>query len=327
MTKPRKYTIPKRPLSVALIATFFTSSFFCSVAFAEPQNTSDMPASPNGSTSVTITNGISAADGEWSVDVLRGGNSETASFNPAGPASAMDLMSRYETYIDVGADGNAFPLDRPLANPNPLILIAPNTVSSTGRFTGLNGPIDWAATIRIPPGTFRYELSISFTSAVAFGVVRVINYMDENIGSAGDDKLVLINSPSSPNFQLLAIDTAQDVNVGIIHTAGNQSALNANYVGWTAANFSTPPANLLDLITLISLSGAQYSISGVVNPQNFFTSSDPRFPFSTVYGPADLVHAFAFDLNPSATTATVSFGFNAINVQPDAILRNGFEAP
>jgi hypothetical protein len=214
---------------------------------------------------------------------------------------------------------------RPQANPNPLVFTAPNTVSSTGQFTGQNGLINWAATIKIQPGLFRYEISITFTSAQAFGVVRMINYMDTSINGGSDDKLVVINPPTSPNFQLLTIGADASKNAGIAQSAGYQSALNASYVGWTAANFSTPPVNLLDLITLISQNGAQYSNAGVINPQSFFSTTDARFPFSPVYGPADPVHAMAFDLSPSATTATINFGFTALNIENDSIFRDGFQ--
>jgi hypothetical protein len=308
VTKP----LAARSTTLAVATLFF--SVFCMASAAE---------APNGASTATVSNGIASGDGQWSVDFTYGGNTETASFNSLGPSSSNDLMSRYETYIDVGADGNAFSLSRPQANPNSLTTIAPNTVLSTGQFSGQNGPINWAATIRILPGSFRYEIALTFTSAQPFGPVRMINYMDASVAAL--DKLVAINAPSSASFALLNIDSDGSSNAGIAQTASYQSAINATYVGWHGANFSTPPVNLLDLITLLSQSGAPYSIPGIVNPQNFFTTTDTRFPFSPVYGPADPVHAMAFDLAPTATTATISFGFTALNIVNDALFRDGFQ--
>jgi hypothetical protein len=119
-------------------------------------------------------------------------------------------------------------------------------------------------------------------------------------------------------FRLLTIDDTDSV--GIAHTAAFQGATNATYIGWAASDFS----NLRTDIT--SAPGAQFSIAGVVNPLEFPLAVDPRFPFSTAYGPTDATAAFAFYLNPSANSATVVFGLVGDgNLQNDLVLRNGFE--
>jgi hypothetical protein len=267
--------------------------------------------------SLNLSNGV-VGDGGWDIDVEAGGNSTNANLDPLGPIASTDVVFGFDTYIDIGADGNAFTIDDSPSNPSVPVFGANNTVTSNGQFAGTNGVISWNATARVPPGTQTYQVTLNFSSPQAFGSVRLINYLDEDVLGAGDDKLIVLNSPTSPNFQLLTIDDTDGV--GIAHTAAFQGNTNATYVGWAASRFS----NLRSDIE--GSTGARYSIEGVINPDDFALTSDSRFPFSRVYGPADATAAFAFDLNPAATVASVTFGLGGVpNVQNDAIFRNGFE--
>ena len=268
-----------------------------------------------GGGSVNINNGI-IGDGAWNVTVLQGGNTDDGTLDPLGPIAASDLIFDFITYFDVGANGGGVALDDSTATQP--VLGLDNTVNSTGQFTGNNAEIFWSAAARIAPGTQSYQVTLNFTSIQAFGVVRLINYLDEDVLGPADDSLILLNSVASPNFQLLTIDNTDSV--GIAHSAGYTNATNASYIGWAASRFP----NLRDAIQ--SAAGAQFSIAGVVNTVDFPSTVDPRFPFSTAYGPSDATAAFAFDLNPNASSATITFALGSQpNVQNDAIFRNGFE--
>jgi hypothetical protein len=271
-----------------------------------------------GGGSVTIDNGIPGLNGSWDVNVLQGGDTDVANLGVSDTVGRLDLVFSFATYVDVGANGAAFKLDEPAANANQPVLGANNTVTSSGQFPGVNGEIFWTSAARIPPGSQSYSVIVNFTSPQPFGALRVINYLDEDVLGSSDDRLILLNATTSPNFQLLTIDNV--AGIGIAHTTAFQSAVNANYIGWAASDYP----NLRDLIT--SATGAQYSIDGVIDPIDFPASVDPRFPFSRAYGPSDATAAFAFDLNPSATSARVVFGLGGQpNVQNDAIFRDGFQ--
>jgi hypothetical protein len=271
-----------------------------------------------GGGSVTIDNGIPGLNGSWDVNVLQGGNTDTANLGVSDTVGRLDLVYSFATYIDVGANGNGFKLDESEANANQPVLGTNNTVTSSGQFPGVNGEIFWTSSARIPPGSQTYQVIVNFTTAQTFGALRVINYLDEDVLGSSDDRLILLNATTSPNFQLLTIDNV--AGIGISHTTAFQSAVNASYIGWAASDFP----NLRTLI--VSATGAQYSIDGVVDPVDFPASVDPRFPFSRAYGPADATAAFAFDLNPNASSATLVFGLGGQpNVQNDAIFRDGFQ--
>jgi hypothetical protein len=271
-----------------------------------------------GGGSVTINNGIPGLNGSWDVNVLQGGNSNEANLGVSDTVGRLDLVFSFATYVDVGSNGNGFTLDDSAANGNTPVLGPNNTVSSSGQFPGVNGEIFWTSAAHIPLGSQSYQVIVNFTSPQPFGALRVINYLDEDVLGASDDRLILLNATNSPNFQLLTIDNV--AGIGISHTTAFQSAVNASYIGWAASDFP----NLRELI--ISATGAQYSINGVIDPLDFPASVDPRFPFSRAYGPADATAAFAFDLNPNATTATVVFGLGGQpNVQSDPLFRDGFQ--
>ncbi len=107
--------------------------------------------------------------------------------------------------------------------------------------------------------------------------------------------------------------------MGIAHASDYFGASNASYVGWAASDYP-------ELQSEITGAGAQYTNSGVINPLNFPPVSDPRFPFSIAYGPADPTAAFAFDINPNATTARMVFLLDGEpTIENDALFRNGFE--
>lgn len=244
---------------------------------------------------VTINNGL-VGDGSWVVISENGGDTRSGVLDPTGSViAAGDLIFDLFTYVDTGANGGAARLSA--STTTPAALVAGQVVSS-GSFAGLNGTVNWTATASIPAGVAAYNVTLSFTSASPFGVLRVIHYFDEDViaGDAGDDVLILFGTPGNPDFFLLTLDSTD--NIGIGHTAQFVGITGATYVGWAADKWQ-------DLKTALTGAGATYSIAGNIDTVDLLSMVDGRHPTRPAYGPRDITQAFAFDLDPAATSATV----------------------
>ena len=245
---------------------------------------------------VTISNGVSG-DGNWTVEVGDGGEGITGTIDPTGATGPTQVIYEYIFYVDSGADGGAVALGSTTIA-QAVHSTGSNSTQSSGSFSGPNGTINWTADGVIAPGSAVYQTTFTFTSANPFGTVRIIGYLDEDVPpGSGDDKLVLVGTPGTSGFQLLTVDS--NVNIGVAQTAGFLTASNATYTGWAARPYS-------QLRGAITGGGASYSSSGVVT--GLSPTTDARYPSATIYGAADITTAYAFDLSPTATTASVVFG-------------------
>lgn len=256
---------------------------------------------------VTLDNGV-VGDGHWSVVSANAGDSMVGSIDPVGGTQG-DVIFELFTYIDNGADGGGVRLSA--STSAPAALVGGQAVSS-GSFPGPNGAIAWTAAAAIPAGETEYNVTLSFTSGTPFGVVRVISYFDEDVmsGDEGDDVLVVLGTPSAENFFLLTLDQVD--NIGIGHTGGFLNSPNATYIGWAADKWA-------QLQALIIGAGATYSIPGVVDTADLPPYNELRYPGKPAYGPRDITQAFAFDLNPLATSATIKLSLAG---SPDGLPRS-----
>lgn len=249
---------------------------------------------------VFIDNGV-MGDGRWQVDALAGGESRTGNLDPTGSPGGItgttEIIFDYFHYVDVGANGGGVQLGNTTVTSGPT-LTGPNQVTSTGSFAGANGTIEWTAVSSIAPGSTLYLTSLSFSSTMPLGTLRVIQYLDEDVVNVSDDHLVVIGTPGGADFQLLTID--DDLPIGVSHAAGYTTATNMTYIGWAADEFS-------DLRSAITGSGAAYSIPGVVDTTDLPPITDSRFPGNPAFGPEDITSAIAFDVDPNATFASVLF--------------------
>lgn len=260
--------------------------------------------------SVTINNGVSG-DGAWQVTAEAGGDSSSGILDPAGPIGPSNVIFQLLTLVDPGADGGAAPLSSTTIT-SPPMLTAPGQVSSSGTFAGANNaPVNWNSVSRIAPGSLIYQNTVTFTSSAPFGTLRVLCYLDEDVNGSSDDLMVLFGTPGQSNFNVLTVDNTD--NFGVAHAAGYLTATNATYVGWAADEFS-------DLISSIANAGASYSIPGVIDTSSLPLISDARYPGRPVYGPNDITNAFAFDLAPTVTTATIACSLGGLPTgQPPAL--------
>ena len=267
-------------------------------------------ASPHAYASpVTIDNGVSG-DGAWRVDVGFGGDSITGILDPAGSIGPNNVIFALLTVVDPGSDGGGIGLSSTTITSEPT-LTAPGQVSSSGTFAGVNGAVNWNSISRIAPGSLIYQNTVTFTSAAAFGSLRVLCYLDEDVVGSSDDIMVLFGTPGQTNFNVLTVDNTD--NFGVAHAAGYLTATNATYVGWAADQYS-------DLINAIANSGTNYSIPGVIDTTSLPPITDARYPGRPVYGPNDITNAFAFDVTPTATTATIACSLGGLPTgQPPAL--------
>ncbi len=244
-----------------------------------------------------IDNGISG-DGFLEVCPDAGGNSETANLDPIGPGTQTNVLFAYGHGVDVGADGFGVPLSDTQVTLQPTEFPG-NIVRSSGSFTGQNGAIAWTAVSSIAPASPVYQTVLSFSSSAPLGSLRVIQYLDEDINDEEDDILVVEGTRGASNFRLRTNDGP--LNIGLAHAANYLTATNMNFIGWTADKFD-------DLLTSIEESDrTRYSIPGVVDTGDLPAVVDPRFPGLDIFGPGDVTSAIAFDVDPTATTASVTF--------------------
>jgi hypothetical protein len=244
---------------------------------------------------VTIDNGITG-DGFWSVTVQNAGNSSEGVIDPVG-ADPTDVIFSFRTHYDNGGDG----VDGQLSDTTtmPATLTAPGQVTSMGTFPGSNGTVEWTVVASIAPGSPLYQVEISFASAQPFGDTRIVNYFDQDVLGAGNDKVIVVGTPGSNDFQLLTVESSFPPNVGVAHAAAYNSPTNMTWAGWAAAFFGSFPS--------------VFSVSGETG--GLPATTDTRFPGAPAYGPADVTTSFAFDFDPDATSASVVF---AMGGSPDA---------
>lgn len=248
-----------------------------------------------GAGPILIDNGVTG-DGAWAVNVGPGGDTDFGELDPVD-FEPEDLIFEFLTYVDDGNDGTFEPLSSTSISAPPA-LTGTGEVTSSGSFAGPNGTIDWTAVATIPQGEAVYEVVITFSSASPFGDVRVINYFDQDIFGVSDDVLILLGTPGEAGFQMLTLDDTDDVGIG--HFADYFPGAAASYLGFAADEFS-------DLRSDIEASTASFSVNGEIDTTSLPPTTDPRFPDDDAFGPEDITGAYAFDLDPTSSQATLAF--------------------
>ncbi|MGQ0593376.1 MAG: PKD domain-containing protein [Gammaproteobacteria bacterium] len=269
---------------------------------------------------IVIDNGIPAGtEGHFSVDVLAGGDTENATItarrSDTGALTTTDVVFQYTSFVDPGQDGGGIPLSasqilqEPTPNPND-----PNTVTSSGIFSGQSGQVFWEATSSIRPGsqvmTTRYLFSALGDDPI--GSLRVLQYLDEDVNPVEDDEPGFRDNVFLPlgsaDFGDLSLYTFGNPEVIGVRQAGSES-VESFFAGWATAPFP-------DILGQIQGSGQPIAREGVINlpPINH-----PRLGPS--FGPADITSVLAWDINPNtffAEVITVLGGEDAAPVPPVA---------
>jgi hypothetical protein len=213
-----------------------------------------------------------------------------------------DVMFDYRPLVDPGIDGSAIYLGSTVTAA--AALTGDDEVSSAGSFAGANGnTIAWTAVTALAAGDDRLVTTYTFTAQTGtLGALRVYSYLDSDVAElVGDEVDDAIQATGSAGAGDLLARTF-DVNhvYGISHGgaySGAQGLVSASFAGWAADKWP-------DLQTAVESAAVP-----PVSPAGTIDTVDlPAFIHGQAggaYGPEDTTSLFAWDVVPSATTATV----------------------
>jgi hypothetical protein len=287
---------------------------FAAFANLSPGGTPPLPTGPEVNNGNLIDNDVPVATiGHFEINSLAGGESRAGGFTAQGQTllfANADFIFDYFSYVDVGSDGGGVRLGATTIT-QPPTLVSPDVVQSAGTFQGQNGLVQWIATTSIANGDTRIQNSITFVGRSQtdqngdgtldpgpLGNLRFISYLDEDVGAPDDDIMYFSGTPGSANFKVFTVDGPQRVGFAQsgIYSAGPQ-LVNATWDGWAADEFS-------DLRSAITGAGTTYSPAGNIDLTDLPAAADPDL--GQIFGPGDVTTAFAWTVNPQATTATIT---------------------
>ncbi|MDP7016121.1 MAG: pre-peptidase C-terminal domain-containing protein [Pirellulaceae bacterium] len=261
-----------------------------------------LPTGPEVNNGLLIDNDVPTnIVGHFEATPTNGGN---ISFNSGVTVQGLNSLAVNANFIfdfvnfaDVGSNGSAIDLSTSTITQAPT-LVADDVVESRGSFAGANGTVNWTARTSFQDGVAVLFNEITFDSTEAFGDLRFINYLDEDVQGILDDILYPTGTPGAADFRAFTLDNPE--RFGFSHGGFYQPGaelINATYDGWAADEFA-------DLLTIIGGGGTTYSIPGNIDQTSLPPLIDPTL--GQVYGPADVTTAFAWTLDPDASTATVT---------------------
>jgi hypothetical protein len=219
----------------------------------------------------------------------------------------VNWIFEFLNYVDAGSDGGGIDLKNTTVTMPPT-LIAPDRVESKGNFTVGNRQIDWDAQTYLNSGVPTIFNQVTFSSSAPLGNLRFISYLDEDIFNFTDDLMWLSGTPGQPDFRAYTLDGPE--RVGFSHGGFYQTGplmTNAIYDGWAADEFA-------DLRTAIGGAGTTYSVAGNIDLTSLPAIADPQL--GTVYGPDDVTTAFAWTVDATATTATITSFLDLVPQNP-----------
>jgi hypothetical protein len=197
----------------------------------------------------------------------------------------------------VGSDGGGFDLGSTTITMQPT-LVAPDLVASEGHFQGPNGQVDWRVETTLMDGVPTVFNTLHLSSSSPLGNMRFINYLDEDVAGPDDDILLTAGAPGQPDFRAFTLDDGQRVGFsqGGVYQPG-PGLVNATYEGWAADQFP-------QLVEDITGAGTSYTVGGNIDTSDLPPFNDPEL--GQAFGPADITTAFAWRVNPTATSATIT---------------------
>ncbi|MCO8123946.1 GEVED domain-containing protein [Stieleria sp. TO1_6] len=221
-----------------------------------------------------------------------------------------DFIFQYNTYLTSGGTSVALAAT---TITQAATLIADDVVESRGTYAGPNGDVEWIATSSFRDGVATLFTSLELSSATAFGDIRVISYLDEDVLGISDDVLYTTGTPGESDFRLYTIDGALRVGFshGGFYANDGQNQQNAVYEGWAADQYN-------ELETQIIAGTQTFSIAGDIDLVDLPGSPDATF--GTVYGPNDVTTAHSWLLDSAASSAQVTNFLELIAADP--VLRN-----
>ena len=262
-----------------------------------------LPAGPEVNRSLLIDNDVLVNNiGHFEAQPVAGGNIPFFSSGVTVQGQTMlavnqDFIFAFTNYVDVGNAGAGIDLGGSNITQQPM-LISDDVVQSRGNFSGDNGTVNWTAETSFRDGIAVLFNELTFDSTAAFGDLQFISYLDEDVQGISDDFLYPSGTPGDSDFRAFTLDGPERFGFshGGFYFAGPE-LINATYDGWAADEYA-------ELETAITGPGTTYSIPGNIDLTSLPAFMDPTL--GQVYGPEDVTTAFAWTLDPLATTATVT---------------------
>lgn len=263
----------------------------------------NLPTGPEVDNDVLIDNDVAVGiPGQFAVHVLDGGGSTGGRGGISARGNTQDfsdvnVIFEYLNLVDVGSDGEGINLaDTTITIP--ATLMEPDLVVSEGEFEGDNGTIRWRVESTFLDGDTTFFNTVTFSSDGALGDLQFINHLDEDIRAFTDDILFPSGTPGEADFRVFTLDGPQRIGFsqGGVYEEGDDLK-NATYDGWAADEFR-------DLLGAIEGAGTQYTIDGNIDVVDLEPFVDPRL--GDAFGPEDVTTAFAWTVDPAASTATIT---------------------
>ena len=270
-----------------------------------------LPTGPEVANGTLIDNDVAVTTvGHFEVNVQNGGGSFGSGVTVQGVnqlAVNADFIFALDSFVDVGSNGSAIDLAASTVT-MPATLIAPDLVVSEGTFQGANGLVTWHMESRFDNGVATYFNTLTLSSPSALGNLRFISYLDEDVFGISDDILVPVGTPGQDDFRAFTLDGAERFGFahGGVYNAGPE-LVGATYDGWAADDFQ-------NLATAIVGNGTTYSVPGNINTVALPPFVDPTL--GNAFGPDDITTAFAWSVDPTATTATITSFLDLIPQDP-----------
>jgi hypothetical protein len=270
-----------------------------------------LPVGPETANGLLIDNDVDPAiPGHIEYTPGPGGNAVNSGVTVQGNNTLFtnaEFFFAFGNIIDVGSNGGAIDLGTSTITLQPT-LISPDVVASEGNFAGANGTVNWRVESSIENGESRLTNTVTFSSATPFGDVQFINYLDQDVNGITDDLISVVGTPGEDDFRVFTLDNPERVGFGQggIYQPG-PGLVNATYSGWAADQWP-------DLIADIAGPGVNFTVAGNVDTTALPPFVDPNL--GAAFGLNDTTSAFAWNLDPAATTATVTSFMELAGVTP-----------
>ena len=215
---------------------------------------------------------------------------------------AQNLLTNFNTVVYTGAGAGILLGSTMTVAP---FLNSSDEVISRGV---LASGVAWTATSRFGNGSTRLATTYDFTAPTgsSLGAIRLINYLDQNIGAANNDIVYLYGSPGQADFRLLTLDNTDRIGFaqGGIYQPGT-GLTNAKYVGFGADK----APDLLNGLTAGTYNSFAITANPTGAPANIDLTDLPLTndrALGNVYGQNNATTAMAWDVSPLAASATIT---------------------
>ncbi|HIF34390.1 MAG TPA: hypothetical protein EYQ75_22610, partial [Planctomycetaceae bacterium] len=246
-----------------------------------------------------------------SLDIFGGGMSGVTFFGTSGLLPDLDVIFQYLNMIDPEGDGSAVALDTTTIT-QPPTLIGEDVVFSAGTFAGVNGEVTWEVETYFEDGIPTLFNQIKLTSDSPLGDIQFVNYLDEDVFSPSDDFLYLVGTPGDADFRAFTIDDLERIGFsqGGVYLP-SPDLVNATYTGFAADQYA-------DLLTDIQTTAVPFTVAGTIDTVALPPFNDPDL--GQLFGLNDVTTAFAWNVDPLATTATITTFLELVPRNPSIVL-------